>query len=229
MQDKGAARAVSRPLPNDPSCTVGSPQKVWKPRLAGAQTSAKSAHPELNDENVAALCAYLRRGLRSAFRGQRLLEHDLDDFVQDALVRIIEKSHTFRGKSRFTTWATAVAIRVAYSKLRSRRYRERAVEIENASNADHANSIATPDTSRLSERDALVEALRTAIHRDLTERQRTAVLGELRGIPSDDLAQRLGVNRNALYKLHHDARRKLRTAILEAGFTESEVREHLAD
>jgi len=71
--------------------------------------------------------------------------------------------------------------------------------------------------------------LQLAITDTLTERQRTAVLGELTGVPSDVLAERLGVNRNALYKLHHDARKKLKAVILAAGFTERDVTETLSE
>ena len=70
--------------------------------------------------------------------------------------------------------------------------------------------------------------LAAAVRDQLTDRQRLAVLGELDGVPTEQLAERLGLARNALYKLHHDARRKLRAAILAAGFTEADVREELA-
>ena len=39
----------------------------------------------------------------------------------------------------------------------------------------------------------------------------------LKGVPIDVLAERLGCNRNALYKLLHDARRNLRAHLAEAG------------
>ena len=42
----------------------------------------------------------------------------------------------------------------------------------------------------------------------------------LNGIPIDVLAERLGSNRNALYKSLHDARRNLRAYLEAHGFTE---------
>jgi len=42
----------------------------------------------------------------------------------------------------------------------------------------------------------------------------------LEGVPIDVLAERLGSNRNALYKMLHDARRRLREHVAEAGFPE---------
>ena len=68
------------------------------------------------------------------------------------------------------------------------------------------------------------QALRDAIERDLTPRQRAAVLGELAGMPTAVLAEQLGTNANALYKLHHDARLRLRAALEERGFSAQDVR-----
>jgi RNA polymerase sigma-70 factor (ECF subfamily) len=68
-----------------------------------------------------------------------------------------------------------------------------------------------------------MHTLQRAIHRDLSDRQRRAVLGELHGVPSEALAEQLGVSRNAFYKLHHDARKKLKSAILAAGFSAQDV------
>jgi RNA polymerase sigma-70 factor (ECF subfamily) len=42
----------------------------------------------------------------------------------------------------------------------------------------------------------------------------------LEGVPIDVLAERLDSNRNAVYKVLHDARRRLREHVAAAGFTE---------
>ena len=60
--------------------------------------------------------------------------------------------------------------------------------------------------------------------RALENRQRAAVLGELAGMPTAVLAEQLDTNTNALYKLHHDARLRLRVALEERGFSETDVR-----
>ena len=39
------------------------------------------------------------------------------------------------------------------------------------------------------------------------------------GVPIDVLAERLGTNRNALYKTLHDARHKLRATLAGKGFS----------
>lgn len=163
---------------------------------------------------VADLRRYLYRGLAKAFAGRGASDADLEDFVQDSVVRVLASLDTFRGESRFTTWAMAVAVRVALGALRRRRFRERredtdplALERAIATAADDSDPALDLEHKRM------LAALRSAIADDLTDRQRAAVLGELSGIPTDVLAERLGLTRNALYKLHHDARRKLRRAV----------------
>jgi RNA polymerase sigma-70 factor (ECF subfamily) len=178
---------------------------------------------------VEELRRYVRRGLERALAGRALRREDLDDFTHDAVVRVIENLERFRGESRFGTWAMAIAVRVAFTALRRRRHPVSAwAPLENGFiEAVPARATPESDPTRRLERKALLDVLSEAIGDRLTPRQRTAVLGELEGIATEELAARLGIARNALYKLHHDARRKLREAILEAGFTVDDVREEL--
>jgi RNA polymerase sigma-70 factor (ECF subfamily) len=182
--------------------------------------------PDLTPDDPETLRTYLRRGLRRAIAG--VDDADIEDFTQEALVRILRGRDRFEGRSRFATWAMAVALRVAFTALRRRRHREAAVAVDT-----ELLELTAPesgaDLGRSSERRHLMTTLQHAITDTLTERQRTAVLGELTGVPSEALAERLGVNRNALYKLHHDARKKLKGAILAAGFTERDVAETLSE
>jgi RNA polymerase sigma-70 factor (ECF subfamily) len=52
----------------------------------------------------------------------------------------------------------------------------------------------------------------------LTSHQREVLVAvALQGVPIDVLAERLGTTRGALYKTVHDARRRLREALVQAG------------
>ena len=66
------------------------------------------------------------------------------------------------------------------------------------------------------------ELLRAVVHameRKLTPHQREVFTAlALNGVPIDVLADRLTTTRGALYKTLHDARRKLRAALADAGF-----------
>ena len=65
--------------------------------------------------------------------------------------------------------------------------------------------------------------MQQVIENRLTDKQRTALLAELKGMPQDEIARHLGSNRNAVYKLTHDARKKLKQGLEEAGFTAEDV------
>jgi RNA polymerase sigma factor (sigma-70 family) len=208
-------------MPSEP-CGAG---VTARREAASSTTSAASpARPEVSAENIAELRAYLRRGLRKTLAGRRVHDDDIDDFTHDAIVRILRDQASFRGESRFSTWAMAVAIRVAFGALRRRRYREQPPDIDTRPvDAASMDSGWADDPARCSARNDLVNVLYQAISETLTDRQRTAILGELKGVPSDVLAERLGMTRNAFYKLHHDARKKLKSSIIAAGFTEEDV------
>jgi RNA polymerase sigma-70 factor, ECF subfamily len=73
----------------------------------------------------------------------------------------------------------------------------------------------------------LLAALHRAVDTELTPRQREVFVAlVLNGIPLDALAVRLGSNRNAIYKMMFDARRKLRAALAANGYTDDDDSGH---
>ena len=66
--------------------------------------------------------------------------------------------------------------------------------------------------------------LRRMVDEVLTDRQREAVVAVLlEGMPFSEVASRMGTNQNALYKLLHDARRKLKRQMQAAGLSPQEA------
>ena len=66
--------------------------------------------------------------------------------------------------------------------------------------------------------------LRRMVDEVLTDRQREAVVAVLlEGMPISEVARRMGTNQNALYKLLHDARKKLKRQMQAAGLSLQEV------
>jgi RNA polymerase sigma-70 factor, ECF subfamily len=62
------------------------------------------------------------------------------------------------------------------------------------------------------------------VDEELTDRQREAVVAVLlEGMPISEVAKRMGTNQNALYKLLHDARRKLKRQMQAAGLSPQEA------
>jgi RNA polymerase sigma-70 factor (ECF subfamily) len=157
-----------------------------------------------------------RRGSFVHVRGE-----ELDDIAMqaadDALVAVLAKLDDFRGASRFTTWAYKFALLEAGVRLRKRAWQEREVVLDSDSWSRLGQ--ATSDVGSAVEQGELLRALSESIGGDLTPRQRTVLVAlAIDGVPIDVLAERLGTNRNALYKALHDARQKLRAALADRGF-----------
>jgi len=74
---------------------------------------------------VADLRNALLRNLRKALSHRMGVDEAfLEDAVQEALLRILQRLDQFEGRSRFLTWATSIAIRIAFGELRRRRWKD---------------------------------------------------------------------------------------------------------
>jgi RNA polymerase sigma-70 factor, ECF subfamily len=166
------------------------------------------------DDAMAELHALLLKAARFELHRRRQLPYDeAEDLAtqaaNDAMVALLRKLDTFRGQSRFTTWAYKFALLEAGVKARRRAWRGREVQI------DEERWPEIPDAGlsaheRL-EQQELLQALQRAVRTELTPHQREVFVAlALNGVPIDVLAERLGSTRGALYKTLHDARRKLR-------------------
>jgi RNA polymerase sigma-70 factor (ECF subfamily) len=183
------------------------------------------------DEALADLRAFLMRGLRYALAGRSGVdEATLEEFAQEALLNILPELDSFRGESRFITWAQKIAVRVALTELRRHRWRD--VSLDEIPGFPDAGSIAyrTADPSPGPEQQALqqmlLETLRRLISEELTERQRRAMTAVyLQGMPLQEVARCMDSNRNALYKLLHDARQRLQKAMVAEGISSQDVLE----
>jgi RNA polymerase sigma-70 factor (ECF subfamily) len=193
--------------------------ETWLMHLNGAGPDQQAALSDLRDA--------LLRGLRRALSHRALTDDAfLEDVVQDALVRILDRLPQFEGRSRFLTWATSIAIRVAMSELRRQRWKDASLD-EVIADADFAPGRAIdddPGPDARWEREAILDAMHEVIRNGLTAKQRAALLAELRGMPQDEIARHLGSNRNAIYKLTHDARKRLKRGLELAGFGAEDIR-----
>jgi RNA polymerase sigma-70 factor (ECF subfamily) len=162
-----------------------------------------------------------------ADRSGQELARMADDLAQDAVLRVIENLPSFRGDSRFTTWATKIAVRLAISELRRARHKDFSLdditadgELMPESNPAALTSTVPPDPEVATERSEVLNKIDTALQDILTPRQYQALVAvALRDVPMDLVAEQMGTNRNALYKLLHDARRKLRNHLESQGLS----------
>jgi RNA polymerase sigma-70 factor (ECF subfamily) len=188
--------------------------------------SLRADGPE-RDDAVARLHGLLLRAARfECARRRPTLPHlrgnDLDDIANqaadDALVSVLARLDTFRGASRFTTWAYKFALLEAAVKLRRRAWQGREVPLEPETWSLFSSSGLEPDDS--AEQSELLATLQQAIADVLTPHQRRELVAlALNGVPIDVLAERLDSTRGALYKTLHDARRKLRAHLEELGLS----------
>ena len=172
----------------------------------------------------------LVRGLRYAMADRpSVTEADLEDFVQDALVKILDALDSFRGESRFTTWAQKIAVRVAFTELRRRRWADVSLHdlVSRYEDEDLTPVVLTDPAASPEQRTTqqmMLEMVQRLIAEELTERQRQAITAAMvGGMPLDELARRMGTNRNALYKLIHDARQRLKARMIEEALSVEDV------
>lgn len=184
------------------------------------------------DEAIGRLREVLVRGLRIvlAQRAPKIAESLAEDFAQEALLKILNSLDTFRGESRFTTWAQKIAVRVAFTELRRKRWQNISLDglmPEMDPSAGRA-ALVLSDPDRNPEETAnqrlLLEQVRRIMQEELSERQRKAMTAVMmHGMPLEEVARRLGTNRNALYKLLHDARKRLKRELERRGFVLDEI------
>ena len=172
---------------------------------------------ELRDERPEAVARLHDLLLRAArYEVRRRGAGDRDDLaVQaagDALVAVLRKLDTFRGESRFTTWAYKFALYEAAVAVRRQAWRGREVELP------AELPFAGPSPASTAESAELLEAVQRGIREALTDRQREVLLAlTVAEVPIDVLADRLQTTRGALYKMLHDARQKLRAYLADEG------------
>ncbi len=148
-----------------------------------------------------------------------------EEVAQDTLLRVLDRLETFEGRSQFTTWVHKIAVRIALTELRRKRWEN--VSLENLVDGEESPPLArllldpqaaTPE--RIVEGADLMDRLKRIIMEELTDKQRQAMVAvAIKGMPLEEIARRMGTNRNALYKLMHDTRLRLKRRMAQEGLT----------
>jgi RNA polymerase sigma-70 factor (ECF subfamily) len=187
-----------------------------------------AALSEAGPEREAALAdlrTFLVRGLGYAMVDRpRVTGADIEGFVQDTLLKILDNLDSFRGESRFTTWAQRIAVHEAFTELRRQRWENISLEQLIARyEGDFTPSFLTDSDPSPEERVTqrrLLDTVERLIVEELSDRQRQAIIGVVfAGMPTEEVARRMGTNRNALYKLMHDARQRLKRRLQAEGIS----------
>jgi RNA polymerase sigma-70 factor (ECF subfamily) len=183
---------------------------------------------------LAELRVLLVRGLKYALKGWRRtagrdFEALAEDFCQEALLRILDNLDSFEGRSRFSTWAHKIAVRVALTELRRKRWQD--VSLDKLITEEGAESMmgseeAGPETE--AERTDMLAWMKRIMMEELTEKQRRAIAAiAFGGMPLEEVARRMDTNRNALYKLIHDGRVRLKRRLAKEGMNPQDILESM--
>ena len=187
------------------------PENEWPARLSASDPERAKALEELRQ--------LLFKGVKSGLDGRAGNDDAfIEDVVQVSLVRILDKLNTFQGRSKFSTWALSIALRVAFAELRKKHWKN--VPFDALADGDVKAEF--PDTSPSTpygniSRKNFINLMYHLIRTKLTERQRNVLTAELHGLPQDEIAARMGGTRNSVYKAGHDARKALKRELEAAG------------
>lgn len=173
----------------------------------------------------------LVRGVSKSLVGRYGKPVSVEDIVQDALIKILGALGQFRGKSEFKTWAMSIAIRVGISELRRRYHADQSLDAFDSDASGYfevpSGDTQTPATTHA--RQELLQVLQGLVDHRLTDKQRIVIRAYLSNFSTDGIANVLNMNRNAVYKLLHDARMRLKDGLAAAGYSSEDVLSLLAE
>ena len=192
----------------------------------------KSKGPEMDDA-LTDLRAVIMRGLPYALSNwlspaDPHFDDLIEEVAQETLLRVLSHKDTFEGRSKFTTWVQKIAVRLAITELRRKRWQDTSLDglLEAEGTAAGVRLMVDPSPSPelTTEQSQLMDDVQRLIEEELTERQKKAMVAiRIHGMPMEEVARRMDMTRNALYKLLHDARIRLKKRMEEEGLTPEDV------
>jgi RNA polymerase sigma-70 factor, ECF subfamily len=203
----------------------------WLEELRASGATQEAAISDLRDLLLRTVLFFFSHNLGDF---ERLARDEIlqlaEDCAQDALIAVMNHLSDFRGDSKFTTWVYKFAINIALMTARRERWKGRSLDpmsfADDGSLADWVmrdkSPGLTPDQSAMQRE--IRENIREVIEQDLTDKQRRVlIMMVFNDVPMDEVARQLDTNRNAIYKMLHDARRKLKNRLQARGFEVGEI------
>lgn len=194
----------------------------------------------VNERAVEELRRLLVQGLKPALHKyvDRELEQFVEDVAQDGIIKILDNIDTFRGESKFMTWAMKIAVREGLTELRRKRWQNISIEDLKGGPEDKeggevfSETFASADASpeKATAQKMAVEKIEQMIDELLTDRQREAMKAILiHNMPISIVAKQMGTNRNNMYKLLYDARKKLKNELEIQGIDPEKLLNELSE
>jgi RNA polymerase sigma-70 factor (ECF subfamily) len=199
--------------------------EMWISHLSTSGSVQEAAIADLRGLLLRAALYFFSRNLGD-FQGlsrEEILQR-AEDCAQDALIAILNHLADFRGDSKFTTWAYKFAINMAMMAARRERWKRVSLEELASDEASWDEWLLQETSDEVGPEQSAMQAemrkiIRDVIESELTEKQRRVLLLMVfHDVPMDEVVHRLGTNRNAVYKMLHDARRKLKSGLQARGF-----------
>lgn len=198
---------------------------AWKNDLRATGQRQEDALADLRTLLLRALPSGISRWLSP---NHPSFEYLIENVTQETLMRVLKSLETFEGRSQFTTWVYKIAVRVALNELRRRRWKD--VSLDGLQDEDNEEGRVVqfasedPTPEHAFDREDAILRVRKILDEELTSKQRAAMDAiALQGVPLEEVARRLGTNRNALYKMMHDARLKLKRRLEREGLPPQEL------
>ncbi len=193
----------------------------WVLRLSTPGRAFEEAVAQLHDLLLRAAGRQVSRMREANVLGAVRREEIIHSAADEATVSVLSRLSSFEGRSAFTTWAYKFGILQAGTEVRRAAWRDREINLDDV--AEQSQTVAPSPESYAEGRD-LAQAVRDGLREALTPHQRrVAVAVLIDEVPIDVLAERLSINRGALYKTLHDARQRLRAYLSAHDFLLPEV------
>lgn len=201
----------------------------WLTALHKSGDAQDQALSDLREYLVRAAYVYLRDGRSElSHLSTNHLYEMAEDYAQNALMSIQNSLEKFRGDAKFTTWSYRFVINEAAADLRKKQYREFSWdEVREQGTAVFTAVLATTtalEPELKTERAELIRFLLQIIETELNERQQIALLEiHFRGRSMQEVAEILETTPNTVYKMLHDARKKIRAKLLARHYSAGDV------
>jgi RNA polymerase sigma-70 factor (ECF subfamily) len=203
-----------------PAADLDEESSAWLCRLGAEGGDRQAAEGELHARLVRIALAEVRRRAGTTPVAGQELEDVAHQAADDAMLAILAKLDGFRGESRFTTWAYRFVVLEVSAKL-GRHYWKHAPAALDAGQWEQLPDRFGIDPARHAEAVGALDEVRRVVEEELTAHQRRIFVAlVVDGIPLDALVAALGLQRNAIYKVIFDARRKIRRALVAKGYLE---------
>ena len=154
---------------------------------------------------------YRQPVFRIVYRSTRNID-EAEDIVQDVFLKAFERLHTFRERSRFSTWLMRIALNLCTDHARMRQRRQQLLERETDRKLAWSHPD-PPDPIETAQENAFNEAFYTALNQLPDHHRQLIILRDLEEMDYETIAQILGTSVGAVKLRVMRARRAFKTKL----------------